>query len=86
MTLSLLNKHAIVCGSTDGIGKESALLMASKGCEITLVARNQEKLSKTKSELSKEYRQEHQTICADFDNSQDLKKKIETHLNLSQII
>ena len=81
MTLSLLNKHAIVCGSTDGIGKESALLLASKGCEITLVARNQEKLNKTKSELSKEYFQEHQTICADFDNSQDLKKKIETHLN-----
>ena len=49
MTLSLLNKHAIVCGSTDGIGKESALLLASKGCEITLVARNQEKLNKTKS-------------------------------------
>ena len=81
MSLSLLKKHAIVCGSTDGIGKESALLLASKGCEITLVARNEEKLSKTKSKLSEENDQQHHTICADFDNSKDLKKKIKTHLN-----
>ena len=37
MKLSLINKHAIVCGSTDGIGKASALLLAKQGCEITLL-------------------------------------------------
>ena len=45
MKLSLINKHAIVCGSTDGIGKASAILLAKQGCEITLVARNQNKLN-----------------------------------------
>ena len=76
MTLSLLNKHAIVCGSTDGIGKESALLLASKGCEITLVARNQEKLSKTKSELSKEYCQEHKQFVLILIIPKILRKKL----------
>ena len=51
MNLSLNNKHAILCGSTDGIGKASALLMAQRGASITLVARNQKKLDQTLSEL-----------------------------------
>ena len=80
MRLSLINKHAIVCGSTDGIGKASALLLANQGCEITLVARNHNKLDKTLSELNREHNQEHSSICVDFDNSNDLKNKIEMHL------
>ena len=80
MKLSLINKHAIVCGSTDGIGKASALLLAKQGCEITLVARSQDKLDKTQSELNKDHNQMHYSVCADFDNSMDLKKKIKMHM------
>ena len=81
MKLSLINKHAIVCGSTDGIGKASALLLAKQGCEITLVARNQDKLDKTQSELNTNHNQKHYSVCADFDNSMDLKKKIKMHIH-----
>ena len=80
MKLSLINKHAIVCGSTDGIGKASALLLAKQGCEITLVARNQNKLNSTLSELNKEHNQEHHSICTDFDDPIDLKNKITMHI------
>ena len=80
MMLSLKNKHAIVCGGTDGIGKASAILMSKKGCEITLIARNNTKLNKTLSELSYEYNQNHQIICVDFDDSKRLKNKIESYL------
>lgn len=80
MKLSLINKHAIVCGSTDGIGKASALLLAKQGCEITLVARNQNKLNSTLSELNKEHNQEHHSICTDFDDPSDLKNKITMHI------
>ena len=52
MDLSLKGNRAIVCGSTDGIGKASALLMAERGASITLVARNKEKLNATLTELS----------------------------------
>ena len=44
MKLSFANKHAIICGGTDGIGKSTAELLAASGCEVTLVARNQKKL------------------------------------------
>ena len=80
MKLSLKNKHAIVCGSTDGIGKASALLLAKHGCEITLIARNQDKLDKTCSELNQKGNQNHQSICVDFDDPLDLKKKIKLYL------
>ena len=51
MNNNLNGKTAIVCGSTDGIGKSIANLMANRGCEIILVARNQDKLDTTLSEL-----------------------------------
>ena len=47
---SLKNKHAIVFGATDGIGKASALLLSQNGCEISLIARNNTKLDKTLSD------------------------------------
>ena len=53
MENNLNDKTAIVCGSTDGIGKSIALLMANRGCQIILVARNQDKLDSTLSELKK---------------------------------
>ena len=34
MNMSLEGKRALVCGSTDGIGKSSAILMAKRGAEI----------------------------------------------------
>ena len=74
MENNLNDKTAIVCGSTDGIGKSIALLMANRGCQIILVARNQDKLDSTLSELNKN--QTHSSVCADFDKPQELKKNI----------
>ena len=34
MKNSFFNKHALICGSTDGIGKESAIQLAKNGCEV----------------------------------------------------
>jgi len=82
MNLSLNNKHAILCGSTDGIGKASALLMAQRGASITLVARNQEKLDQTLSELSTDHGQVHFSLCADFNEPDQLKEKIIDHMKI----
>ena len=51
MNLNLSGKKAMVCGSTQGIGKASALELASLGASVILVARNEEELKKVKSEL-----------------------------------
>lgn len=82
MNLSLNNKHAILCGSTDGIGKASALLMAQRGASLTLVARNQKKLDQTLSELSTDHGQVHFSLCADFNEPDQLKEKITNHMKV----
>ena len=80
MNLSLENKHAIICGSSDGIGKASAIKMAQRGCEITLVARNQEKLDSTLLELNTKQGQQHQTVCVDFDQPEKVKESVTLHI------
>ena len=44
MNLNLTGKRAVVCGSTEGIGKASAIELALLGAHVTLVARNEAKL------------------------------------------
>ena len=80
MKSSLEKKHAIICGSTDGIGRSTAILFASLGCEVTLVARDQGKLDKALSLLENAHGQVHQTICADFNDPEDLKGKVNSHV------
>ena len=82
MNLFLNNKHAIICGSTDGIGKASALLMAQRGASLTLVARNQKKLDQTLSELSTDHGQVHYSVCADFNDPDQLKEKITNYMKV----
>ena len=43
--IDLKNKRAVVCGSTQGIGKASAMLLAQAGATVILIARNHEKLA-----------------------------------------
>jgi len=51
MNLGLQNKKALVCGSTQGIGKATAILLAEEGVNVTLIARNEEKLKAVLAEL-----------------------------------
>ena len=74
MDKSLNGKTAIVCGSTDGIGKSTAILMANRGCQIILVARDQDKLDITLSELNKD--NNHSYVRANFDKPDELKENI----------
>jgi 3-oxoacyl-[acyl-carrier protein] reductase len=73
--LSLLNKNAIVCGSTQGIGKSIAIELAELGANVTLVARNEEALKIVLAELDKSKNQQHQYLVADFSDSLHVKFK-----------
>lgn len=84
MNLSLRYKSAIVCGSTQGIGKAAALELASLGAEIILIARDEEKLNKTISELDSSFGQTHRYILADFSLPEELKINLKTFLNQYQ--
>ena len=74
MDLKLNNKNALVCGSTQGIGKATAMLLAAEGVNITLCARNEERLKQVLDELPS--RRNHNYIVADFSNPKDLQEKV----------
>ena len=76
------NKHAIVCGSTDGIGKATAIELAANGCDITLVARNEDKLIETITSIPKlTEKQEHLYIKADFNDTNSLGLAVNKFIN-----
>jgi 3-oxoacyl-[acyl-carrier protein] reductase len=74
MDLNLKNKNALVCGSTQGIGKATAIALAEEGVHVTLVARNEAKLKNVLAELP--HTENHNYIVADFSNPEDLKNKV----------
>lgn len=49
------NTWAVITGATHGLGRSFAFELASKGFNIVLLARNQDKLNQVKSEIEKAY-------------------------------
>jgi len=77
MDLKLSNKKALVCGSTAGIGKATAIGLAQEGAHITLAARNEDKLKAVLAELPNNGSQRHDYIIADFSNPQQVAQAVE---------
>ncbi|CCH41714.1 3-ketoacyl-CoA reductase [Wickerhamomyces ciferrii] len=59
-------KWAVVTGASDGIGKEYAKQLASKGFNILLISRTQSKLEILSEEISSEFKVETKTLAIDF--------------------
>lgn len=66
MNLSLRGKTAVVCGSTQGIGRAIAVELAAAGANCILVARRQEALQSVVSELDRSQGQQHEFRVVDF--------------------
>ena len=78
--LDLTHKNAIVCGSTSGIGQATAIVLANLGANITLIARNEEKLAIMANELDNKLGQKHDYIVADFLQPEQLKTQVDRYL------
>lgn len=85
MNLDLSGKTAVVCGSTQGIGKASAIELALLGANVTLVARNEESLKSTLKELHAAPGQKHDYVVADFSLPDQLKETIGRFLQNKKI-
>lgn len=76
MNISLSEKNAVICGSTQGIGLAVAEELALLGANCTLIARNDEALKSAIHQLDTSLRQKHTYFVADFFNTAEVKKAI----------
>lgn len=76
MNLSLKDKKALICGSTQGIGLAIAKELALLGASCVLVARNEESLKNAITQLDQSLGQLHQYLVADFSNTEQVKEVI----------
>ena len=93
MKITLDNKNAIVCGSTQGIGEATAIVLAKLGANMTLIARNEKKLKKVLSSLDTTIGQSHNYLCVDFCSQvssgtyiREISKQLGILCNLNTII
>ncbi len=80
MNLSLENKTAIICGSTQGIGLASAIEIAKLGANCVLMARNEQSLQEAIKQLDTSLNQQHKYLVADFDEPETVREAIENYV------
>ncbi len=71
---------ALITGASSGIGRDMARVLASKGYNLVLVARNEEALKNLSNELKEKNKIEVQTISMDLsivENCKDIHKKVQ---------
>ncbi len=80
MDLNLTGKYAIVCGSTQGLGYASAFELSLLGANVTLVARDEEKLKVAVKSLDTSQKQEHDYFVAEFQFPEQVTLAIDSYL------
>ena len=65
---------ALVTGASSGIGRDMARILANKGYNLVLVARNTENLEKLAKELKEKNQIEVETIATDLSNVENCKE------------
>ncbi len=80
MNHSLNGLNALVCGSTQGIGKATAMELAACGATVTLLARDPQKLAATLKELPGHAGVKHGSIAVDMSDTAGLATAIAAHV------
>lgn len=79
MTCSLVGKHALVCGASEGIGRATAFALAEMGANVTALARRQDKLDELVAALPRpDSAQRHGSLSADVSDSAALRAKVDS--------
>ena len=86
MNLDLTGKTALVCGSTQGIGRASAIELALLGANVVLMARNENTLQTTLADLDTSRGQHHQYAVADFSQPGNVSKALAMLLTKTSVI
>ncbi|XP_032709747.1 inactive hydroxysteroid dehydrogenase-like protein 1 [Lontra canadensis] len=65
-------RWAVVSGATDGIGRAYAEELASRGLNIILISRSQDKLQTVAKDIADTYKVETEVIVADFSSGREI--------------
>jgi 3-oxoacyl-[acyl-carrier protein] reductase len=78
MDLNLSGKRALVCGSTQGMGRASAVELANLGASVTLLARDESKLNQVLASLPRpKPEQSHGVLVADFSKPDEVRRVVQ---------
>lgn len=80
MNLNLENKHALVCGASEGIGRATAVELAALGASVTVLARREDALQEVAAALPCAHEQQHGVVVADMAQTQALQERIQAVL------
>jgi len=86
MKLDMSGKNVLVCGSTAGIGKATAMVFAEMGANVILMARNEQKLKSVLTELATTPQQNHAYLIADFFKPEEVENSINDYLANNAVI
>ena len=91
MNLNLKNKNAIVCASSQGLGKAAALDLAEEGVNLAICSRDQDKINKVKEEIHQKTNSEIKVIAlkVDLDSPDEIQafyKQVENDLGSVDIL
>lgn len=79
MKLDLTGRRAVVCGSTQGIGRACAVELAALGASCILLARSEERLISVRDGLPTTHGQTHQYRVADFTDPDAVASAIQAY-------
>lgn len=77
MDLNLTDRNAVICGSSQGIGRAVAIELALLGANVTLLARNPQRLQEVQNLLDVSRGQQHSLMLADFSDPVQVQETIE---------
>ena len=89
MDLSIKGKNAIVCASSQGLGKSAAIDLAKEGVNLAICSRNKDKVNLVKSEIEKISDVKVVAIEADLSSEKDINdlfKEAKKELNVIDIL
>ena len=76
MNISLQDRNAVVCGSSEGIGLAVAMELATLGCNCFLLARNETDLKLAVNMLPQNASQQHHYYVTDFFRPEQVREAI----------
>jgi 3-oxoacyl-[acyl-carrier protein] reductase len=85
MDIDLSGKKALVAGSSQGIGKATAIQLAALGADVILLARNEPRLKTVHELLDTSKGQHHAYLVADFDHPEEVRAKVFGYCQLQKM-